>query len=272
MRLPETLGSRKDNIMSSSVPPPVPPINQAPLPPGKKPNLLLWVLGGVAALMIAATVTCGLGGYFLMRKAKQAGFDADLIAKNPAYASAKMAVTVNPELEVVSSDDGAGTITVREKKTRKTMTMKFDADKKTMVITGEEGKEATIKITGEGDKGAIEVQSADGAMKFGGATGNQVPAWMPVYPGSSPQGSFSAQSGQDGSQGFTFKTPDPPSKVANYYQDSLKSAGFTVTMATTGNQGGVVMAEDGAKKRTILLTLSAADGGTSANVMLNEKK
>ena len=97
--------------MSSSVPPPFPPPNQAPLPPGKKPNILLWILGGFVVLMIGVTAMCGLGGYFLMRKAKQAGFDSDLLTKNPAYAAAKMAVTLNPDVETVTSDDGSGTIT-----------------------------------------------------------------------------------------------------------------------------------------------------------------
>ena len=55
--------------MSSSVPPSFPPPNQAPLPPGKKPNILLWILGGFVVLMIGVTAMCGLGGFFLMRRA-----------------------------------------------------------------------------------------------------------------------------------------------------------------------------------------------------------
>ena len=84
--------------MSSSVPPAFPPppdpfASQAPLPPGKKSNLLLWILGGVVVLMLGVTAMCGLGGYFLMRKAKEAGLDSGLLSKNPAYATAKMVVT-----------------------------------------------------------------------------------------------------------------------------------------------------------------------------------
>src|SRR5271170_5806153 len=105
--------------MGSSVPPNFPPPsqqpfpNQAPLPPGKKPNILIWILGGVVVVMLGVTAMCGLGGYFLMRKAKQAGLDSGLMSKNPAYATAKMVVTMNPALDTVSSDDGSGTITVR---------------------------------------------------------------------------------------------------------------------------------------------------------------
>src|SRR5258705_3555140 len=76
--------------MSSSVPPSFPPPNQAPLPPGKKPNILLWILGGFVVLMIGVTAMCGLGGLFLMRKAKQAGFESGLISSDSAYAAVEM--------------------------------------------------------------------------------------------------------------------------------------------------------------------------------------
>ena len=95
--------------------------------------------------MVGFTAMCGLGGYFLMRKAKQSGLDSGALTKTPAYATAKMMVTMNPELEIVSSDDSSGTIVVREKKTGKTMTFKFDPDKKSMVVVDEDGKEATVK-------------------------------------------------------------------------------------------------------------------------------
>lgn len=259
--------------MSSSVPPAFPAPDRAPLPPGKKPNILLWVIGGVVVLMLGVTAMCGLGGYFLMRKAKEAGLDSGLMTKNPAYAAAKMAVTMNPGIETVSSDDSSGTITIREKNTGKTTTLKFDPDKKTMVVIDENGKQATVKVTGEGDKGAIEVQGADGAnLKFGAAAGNQLPSWVPLYPGSSPQGTFSAQS-KDGNQTtFSFKTKDAPPKVISYYQDQLKSGGFTINMTTTSPQGGMVMAEDSAKTRTVMLTLSGSGEGTDVSVVSSEKQ
>jgi len=262
--------------MSSSVPPAFPSQNpfpnQAPLPPGKKSNILLWILGGFVVLMLGVTAMCGLGGYFLMRKAKQSGFDSALLSKNPGYATAKMMVTMNPELDTVSSDDSNGTITVREKKTGKTMTLKFDPDKKTMVVADENGKEATVKLNTDGDKGAIEVQSSDGTVKFGATGNNQIPAWIPTYPGSSPQGTFSSQTKDGGQSTFAFKTKDAPSAVMSYYQDQLKSGGFTITMTTNTPQGGLVMAQDGGKTRSVMLTVSTSGEGTDVSVTSIEKK
>lgn len=257
--------------MSSSVPPAFPP-NQAPLPPGKKPNILIWILGGIVVLMLGVTVMCGLGGYFLMRKAKQAGFDSTLLSQNPGYAAAKMMVTMNPELDTVSSDDGTGTIVVREKKTGKTMTFKFDPDKKTMVVADENGKEATVKLNTDGDKGTLEVQSADGTVKFGATGSNQMPSWVPVYPGSSPQGTFSSQSKEGNQSTFAFKTKDAPAKVISYYQEQLKSGGFTINMTTNTPDGGMVMAEGAGKTRSVMLTVSSSSDGTDVSVTSIEKK
>jgi hypothetical protein len=268
--------------MSSSVPPPFPPSgpppadpfasSQPPLPPGKKSNILIWILGGIVALMIGVTAMCGLAGYFIMHKAKQAGLDAGLLTTNPAYAAAKMAATMNPDVETVTTDNSSGTITVRDKKTGKTTTLKFDADKKTMVVTDENGKEATVRVNTDGDKGAVEVQSADGTMKFGGAGSAQMPGWMPVYPGSSPTGTFSSQT-KDGNQStFAFKTHDAPAKVMSYYQDQLKSGGFSINMATNTPQGGMVMAEDSGKNRSLMITASSSSEGTDVSLTAIEKK
>ena len=263
--------------MSSSVPPSFPPADpfassQPPLPPGKKSNVLLWIVGIVVVVMVGFTAMCGLGGYFLMRKAKQSGLDSELLTKNPGYATAKLMVTMNPELDVVSSDDSSGNIVVREKKTGKTMTFKFDAEKKSMVVVDEDGKSATVKLNTDGDKSGIEVQSSDGTAKFSTSGSSQMPAWIPTYPGSTPKGTFSSQT-KDGNQStFAFKTNDAPAKVMSYYQDQLKSGGFNITMTTNTPQGGMVMAEDGSKTRSVMLTVGGSGDGTDVSVTSIEKK
>jgi len=268
--------------MSSNVPPPFPPSNpplpdpfassQPPLPPGKKSNILIWILGGIVALMIGVTAMCGLAGYFIMHKAKQAGFDSGLLTTNPAYAAAKMAATMNRDVDTVSADDSSGTITVRDRKSGKTTTLKFDPDKKTMVVIDENGKEATVKVNTDGDKGSVEVQSADGNMKFGASASGQMPGWMPVYPGSSPTGTFSTQTKEGSQSSFTFKTQDAAAKVMSYYQDQLKSSGFSINMATNTPQGGMVMAEDSAKTRSLMITASSSSEGTDVSLTAIEKK
>jgi hypothetical protein len=87
-----------------------------------------------------------------------------LKSRNPAYAAAKTAALTNSDVEILSTDDSSGTITVRDKKTGKTTTLKFDPYKKTMVVIDENGKEATVRVNINGE---IELQSSAGTTKFG---------------------------------------------------------------------------------------------------------
>ena len=222
--------------------------------PKKKTSPLVWILGGVAVLLFGGMLT------YLMRS-------------NPGLAMAKMAAALHPDMEVVSTDDRSGTIVMREKSTGKTMSFRFDPAQKTLVMTGQNGEEVKISSTGDGKSSTVEVQSAQGTSRFNTGAGNASPAWFPVYPGSTPENTSSVQT-PDGDQNvFTFKTNDAPDKVISYYQSQLKSAGFNVTLASSGEQGGIFQAEDGSRKRTVIVNVDTPPGeGTRARVVTAEKK
>ena len=255
------------------------PITPAPGVPPAAPQkssgskVLFWILGIVLGLIVLSLGTCAVVGYFAVHKMKQAGLDSDLMKKNPGYAGAKMMVTMNPKLEIVSSDDNAGTIVVREKDTGKVVTMKFDPAKKSMVVTDEKG-ETTTMTAGEGSNGSFEVKNSQGTMKMG-AVSDKAPEWITVYPGSSPQNNFSASNANEQSGSYTFTTSDAAEKVIAFYGDSLKSSGFTVSNMTSnsdGKTGGMVSGEDKGKKRTVVVTLSTEDDGTHVNVAYSVKQ
>jgi hypothetical protein len=263
--------------MASSVPPNFPPQSQPPfpppqqLPPGKKPNILIWILGGIVVLGLGVTMMCGIGGYFLLHKAKQSGLDSALLSKNPVYAAAKMAATLNKDVDVLSTDDGTGTLKVRDKNTGKTTTMRFDPEQKRMVVTDEDGKESTISITGEGDKTALNIQSADGTAKFSaGGADAQLPAWVPVYPGSAAKGTFSSEANGSKQQVFSITTSDAPDKVIGYYQNQLKSTGFDVKQVVTTPTGGMVIGQNG--NRTLSVTVATSGNETTASLVAVEKE
>ena len=235
----------------STVPPSMPSSDVPQQPAAKKTSPLVWILAGIGIIVVLAMVTCGVGAFFIGRAVKNTiGFDSDLMKKNPGLAMTKMVTALNPNFEVVSTNDNAGTVTVREKSTGKTVTYKFDPEKKSLVITGEDGAE----------------------VKIGASAGNKMPDWVPVYPGSSPEGSYSVQSSEGNSGTFSFKTPDAASKVTSYYQDQLRAAGCNVTLVSSGDQGGMLSAEDADKKRTIIVTAGASTGITTASVTVSEKK
>ncbi len=237
-------------------------------------KILLWVVGIVVGLMLIAFASCAVLGFYAMHRVKQAGFDSDLMKKNPGLATAKMTVTMNPDTEIVSSDDNAGTIVVRDKKTGKVVTMKFDPQKKAMVITDENGKTTSLAATGEGANASMEMKTAEGTMKIG-AGADKAPDWVPVYPGSSPQSTFSTSSGTEQAGSYAFVTKDPADKVISFYSDSLKSAGFAVSNMTSnseGKVGGMVSGEDKGNKRGVVVSLGTENDGTHVNVTFNVKQ
>jgi hypothetical protein len=217
--------------------------------------------------MFCGLAVCGVGMFMLKRAVHNAGFDSDLMQKNPGLAMTKMMAAINPDAQVVSTNDRAGTITIRDKSSGKLVTMKFDPDKKTMVVVGDDGKEVKISAS----DGSFTASSSDGTVKYG-AGAEKAPSWVPIYPGATTTGTFSADS-NDGSQNtFTFKTSDATSKVIAFYQEQLKSAGMNVTQMLNGDQGGLITGETAEKKRTITVTIGSSGEGTEGSIMAVEKK
>src|ERR1700722_18856288 len=148
-------------IMSSPTPPYMEP--QAQPPVAKKTSIWVWILGGLALFFFVCLATCGVAAYMGMRMIKSAGFDSELMSKNPGLAMAKMVSAMNPDFETVKTNDREGTITVREKSTGKVMTMKFDPDTKKMVIVTDDGKQSSVTI----DNNGVSATGSDGStVKF----------------------------------------------------------------------------------------------------------
>jgi hypothetical protein len=247
------------------------PGGMPPAAPAQKSNALLWILGGCGTLIVICIIAFVAFGFYVKHKAEQAGFDPALMKKNPALAAAKMAVAANPDTEVVSSNDSAGTIVVRDKKSGKVSTMKFDPEKRTMVITDEKGKETTI--TGN-ESGNMEIKGPDGSMKIG-VNSDKAPDWVPVYPGSSPQSGMSMNSGDEQGGTFGFNTSDSSEKVMSFYGDQLKAAGLKVSSTSNNTDGkiaGLISASDKDSKRTVVVAVTPDDKGTGVSVTYSVKK
>ncbi len=233
-------------------------------------KVLLWVLGGFAAFMIIAIVGFSVLGFVFMHKAKQAGLDLELMKKNPGLAAAKLTVAGNPDVQMVSSNDSTGTIVVRDKKTGKLTTMKFDPQKKSLVVIDDKGQQA--KITADTSAGTISVQSSDGSVTLGGGAG-KAPAWVPQYPGSSPQANFSSIKDGRQSGSFSFVSSDSVEKIVGSYADTLKSSGFSVSRTGTASDTvstGIINAKDGDHKRSLTISAQTENDGTHVLVNFDE--
>lgn len=241
--------------------PAAPPQPAATPATAAKTSPLVWVLAGCGGLIVIVALIFGVIAF----KARQFLHTAQ---HNPAYATARLMAAANPDIEVLSTDEGRGTITVRNKKTGETLTINLQDAAKGKFVFEQNGKKAEINAQGSGNQGSFEIKSSEGSMKFG--TETKLPDWLPAYPGSTPKGVFSTQSpnGSGGTYGFT--TSDSVDQVARYYEDALKKAGMKVTTSNMQQNGStalsMVSGEDAATKRKALVTVTLSQGVTHVGI------
>lgn len=228
--------------------PPMPPVMQT-----RRTSPIIWILVIVLGLFVLGGVAIVGTGLFVVHKARQAGLDTDLMQRNPGLAVAKMVAAVNPDVEVLHTDDGSGTITVRDRKSGKVTTLSFD-----------DAKNGRFHFTAQDENG----KSA--TMEFGGSS-SKLPSWIPAYPGSNPQVAFTA-SGSDGEGGtFSYTTTDAPAKVMQFYQDRFKEMGMKATTVMSTDTGGMVNGTDESNNRSLNAVISSESGKTNVAVTYGKK-
>jgi hypothetical protein len=153
--------------------------------------------------------------------------------------------------------------------------MNFDDIKKGKIVFKSKGQEATLQARGDGQNGTLEINSPQGDVKFGAGVAAKIPNWVPVYPGASPQVTFSMQGSDTDSGTFQFKTDDSANSVLEFYEKGLKAAGFHITANISGNiaasSGSMLAAEDSAS-HTVMVTAGTEDSGATVNVVFGTKK
>lgn len=232
----------------------------APAAPVKKLNpivIILLVLFGLFALGAIAVVG---GGLFIAHKIHQA-------AGNPGMAAAKLLAAANPDVDVISTDDDRGTLTVRDRKTGKTVTMSFDDIKNGRFSVEADGKKVSVEANANAAGGGIEVKTSEGeTMKFG-ATGEKIPAWIPTYPGTpANQPATISHTPKEDAGSTSFELKEPVGKVADYYYDALNKAGFKAAKTMTSEQMAVVQGSKESEKRSVVFTITSEDTKSNVNV------
>lgn len=242
-----------------------PALANAGVPPGSMPppvaksgtSPIVWILVAVGGLFVLFLIGIfGIGALFV-HKAHQAGLSTELMRRNPAAAIARMAAVANKDVEIVGEDDNAGTITLRDRNTGKTVTMAFDQVKK------------GFRISADGDDGKrAEVQFGGGPIKL--------PGWVPEYPGSDIQGTFSARgtdgNGEGAGGNYTFTTSDSSSHVMSFYEGKAKDLGMKVNFTASGAGGGTMIAADDNDRRSLTVIVGSDSRQTTVNVTYGEKR
>lgn len=233
-------------------PQPVQPgIGMVPPPPVGAPRrmspvvLVLLIVFGFFFLCVLGLVGFGF-------------FAARAIRNNPGAVIAKLITAGNPNMEVVNTDNGAGTLTIRDRRTGKESTITFD-----------QARNGHFSITANDDHGG------NATVQFGGAV-NDLPSWVPKYPGAVNTGVFSAKGTDNNGRGeggsFTFTTSDPPRKVLDFYRDKAGELGLKVNMNTETGSGGMIVAAEEDEKRTLMATANTNGASTSVSITYGEKR
>jgi hypothetical protein len=247
---------------------PVPPPPGSPPPPKKGLSPLAWVGIGCGVIIVLCIIVFAAAGFFLKKK-------ADEISKNPTMAAAKIAVQLNPDLELVSADEAHNTLTIKDKKSGEVVTFSAEDIKNgKFSFKSSKGSSATYDLNG-GTFKATNEKGETSTVHIGGGAPQNLPSWLPVYPSGTVQGMSDATDAEGRSAAFTVTTTDPVSKVMDFYEAQLKSAGLKVdksTFSSNGQDGGTVSGKSDDEKRQVTVLLGTADGKTSATVTFREKK
>jgi uncharacterized protein YfiM (DUF2279 family) len=251
------------------------PMTPPPAPGQKKKmSALGWIAIGCGAIAILAILALGgaafIGGRFLKNKAAE-------FEKNPTLAAAKVLVQANPELEVVESDEDAGTLTIKNTKTGEVITMNAkDIEEGKLTFETKDGT-TTIDGTSAAEGGGIKVTDAQGqesTFTAGAGAPKNLPSWLPVYAGAKVEGSYDATTAEGRNAMFTVTSSDSVDQVAEFYKSQLEGAGLKVERSsyeTDGQKTIMLVGTTEDEKRTANVTISTGDGQTQAMVNFGEK-
>jgi len=244
------------------------PAGAAPQPgmpqPRKGLGPLAWILIILGSLFLLFVIGISAVVLFVGHKIHQA-------AKNPAIAIAKLAVAANPDAEIVSEDDDRGTLTIRDHKTGKTVTVNAgDIKDGKLTITGDKNETMTFGASGNGSTPSLEMKSNDGTVNIG-AGPVKLPSWLPAYPGVTIEGNASSQNAQGSGAIFGFKTSDSTDKIVSFYKDAFTAAGLKESANLNTSAMTMVAGADTANKRECSVMISSENGQNAVRVTFADK-
>lgn len=232
--------------------------------------VLAWVAIGCFGLMVVVGAIVTVAGYFVAHKVKEVATEME---EDPVATTAKVLAAASPDFEFVKADKDARIVTFRDTKTGEELTFGYDDIQNGRVTLSSGGKTAEIQVQKEGDEaGQMTVRTDEGTATFRAGGEAQLPDWVPVLPGTTPQGTFASEAGEARAQAATFETEKKLDEVLDYYQKELERAGLTVRSRTTTNEGGLLIAASADGNRNLNVMATSKDGKLEVVLNVNEKR
>jgi len=231
--------------------------------------VLAWIAIGCGGILVLSGIGFAFVGWLAMSKMKDVASDFE---DNPTRAAAELVVRMNPDLEMVESDDDAGTITVREKSSGKVVTMNYeDIEEGRISFESEEGR---VEITGQpqGGEGGMTITTDEGETRIGG--GGEIPDWVPAHPATTTRQSLLRSTGPTGDTGqATFTVDADADAVAAFYKAALEKAGYTVSVTTYSSDEGSVSVVSGQQDGgSIIASVNDKEGRAEVAVQYNRER
>ena len=272
--------------MPNGSPPPPPVPGTGPAKKGLSP--LAWIAIGCGGLVVVGFVVFIGLSMFVFKKGKEMVQDAtgsesfqemvEGFQENPMGKIAETAIRANPDLDFIESDQDAGTITFRNKKTGEEATLNFDdiAEGRFSMTTSE--GEYSIDASDSTEEGGITFKGPEGETRIGsGAELGDVKDWIPLYPGATEaQSAFQTNTAEALAGTLSSETTDDAQTVFDHYKKTFVDEGYDITsesMTKTGKGAfGNLSAEDPESGRTLTVTIIGEDKGTNLMLTYNVKK
>jgi archaellum component FlaG (FlaF/FlaG flagellin family) len=248
-------------------PPPAPPGASAP-PAAEKSSPWKWILIGCGAIFLVAILLFATCSVFVAKKAKDF---TDEMSDNPAMAAAEMIVRVNPEIELVEKDEEDETLTIRNKETGEVATLNLQDIKEGRFEFESEGKTVTIDgaAAAAGEEGGLITvtdDSGEETVSIGTGSADQVPSWVPRYPGAEEQAPFLMTSGESLNGTLSFETGDSVAEIQDYYIGEFEDLGFTVEKSSfsSGEMETAMLTATGDDNSTVLVSITNENTGVTS--------
>ncbi len=204
-----------------------------------------WLLIGVVVFAFLAVVGISVITYLFVKKAEQ-------VVKNPLSAIVQMAALANPDLDVLDVNEKTGKVTVRDKKTGKTVTIDGDAIK----------------------DGKISIDTDDGHAVIGAGADVKTPDWIFLPGGAKIISGMTADSSSGAGGVIVFNTQESLASAKSFFEDKYKSAGYEESVSSMSAPGGdqalhLVFQHSG-RKRTVTIGVAKTDEGASGSITYGE--
>ncbi|HEY7697831.1 MAG TPA: hypothetical protein VIE88_05410 [Vicinamibacteria bacterium] len=245
-----------------------------PAPQKKGLSPLAWVGIGCLGLVVIGGIVATILTLFLVGKAKEFASEME---EDPVATTAKVLAAANPDIELVSTDKENRTVTFRDVKTGEELTFGYDDIEQGRVTFSSGSETSELEITpGEGESGALTVRTSEGTATFSaGDDAPDLPSWVPVYPGVTPKGNFSAEGADQRTGTFSFTSDADLESILDFYEGEAKNAGLESKSRTTTAEGAllIIASSDDSRGLTVMASkASEGSGGMEVVVSFTEKR